>query len=75
MVEAGTGKSDYETPLTAVTQIPSADGAVSGLSAVSPTMTLMTDTPGVNIECEYSRDTNVVVNEIIEMISALASGT
>ena len=34
-------------------------------------MTLMTDTPGVTIKCEYSRDTNKVVNEILEMITAL----
>jgi hypothetical protein len=71
MVEAGTVKTAYETPSTVVTQIPSSDGTVSGLSAVSPTMTLMTDTPSVSIECEYSRDTNKVVNEILEMITAL----
>ena len=73
--EAGGTTSDFEAYRAPVSQIPSADGTVSGLSAVSPTMTLMTDTPGVNIECEYSRDTNVVVNEILEMISALTSGT
>lgn len=71
MVEAGTVKTAYETPSTTVIQIPSSDGTVSGLSAVSPTMTLMTDTPGVSIECEYSRDTNKVVSEILEMITTL----
>ena len=53
------------------TQIPAADGTVSGLSAASPTMTLLTDTPGVNIECEYSRDTNKVINDILEKITAI----
>lgn len=71
LVEAGTTKTDYETPYAAETQIPSPDGAVSGFSAVAPTMTLMTDTPGVNIECEYSRDTNAVIAEILEKITAL----
>lgn len=71
MVEAGTVKTAYETPSTTVTQIPSSDGTVSGLSAVPPTMTLMTDTPGVSIECEYSRDTNKVIAEILEKITAL----
>jgi hypothetical protein len=74
-VEAGTIKTDYEAPRTAETQIPSPDGTVSGLSAVAPTMTLMTDTPGVNIECEYSRDTNAVIAEIMDKLAALTSGT
>jgi hypothetical protein len=34
-------------------------------------MTLMTDTAGANIECEYSRDTNKVIAEILEKITAL----
>ena len=53
------------------TQIPTANGTVSGLTAVSPTMTLLTDTAGVTIDCEYSRDTNVVIAEILEKITAL----
>lgn len=56
---------------TGETQIPDADGKVSGLSAVSPTMTLMTNTPGVTIDCEYSRDTNKVIAEILNKITAL----
>lgn len=50
---------------------PFADGVVSGIEAVSPTMTLLTDTPGVNIECEYNRDTNKVIAEILEKITAI----
>lgn len=53
------------------TQIPASDGTVSGLTAVSPTMTLLTDTAGVTIDCEYSRDTNAVIAEILEKITAL----
>ena len=69
-IEVGDTITDYE-PYTGETQIPSSDGMVSGLSAVSPTMTLLTDTAGVNIECEYSRDTNKVIAEILEKITAL----
>lgn len=50
---------------------PFADGVVGGIEAVSPTMTLLTDTPNVNIECEYNRDTNKVIAEILEKITAL----
>lgn len=69
-IESGGEKTAYE-PYTGETQIPAADGTVSGLSAVSPTMTLLTDTAGVNIECEYSRDTNKVIAELLEKITAL----
>jgi hypothetical protein len=56
-------------------QIPAADGTVTGLSAISPTMTLLTDTPGVTIECEYSRDTNKVIEEIMNKLAALVGNT
>jgi hypothetical protein len=71
LVEAGTVKTDYETPYASETIAPAPDGTVSGLTAVSPTMTLLTDTPGVTIDCEYSRDTNKVIAEILEKITAL----
>lgn len=54
---------------------PDATGIVGGFPSTALAGDITTDTPGVNIECEYSRDTNVVVNEILEMISALTSGT
>ena len=69
-IEQGENATNYE-PYTGETQIPTDDGTVSGLSAVSPTMTLLTDTTGVNIECEYSRDINVAFAEILEKITAL----
>jgi hypothetical protein len=34
-------------------------------------MTLMTDTPGVTIDCEYSRDTNKVIEDILKKLAAL----
>lgn len=74
-IEAGTKATVFATHDTPVSHTPDSNGSVSGLSAVSPTMTLLTDTAGVNIECEYSRDTNKVVNEILEAIAALTSGT
>ena len=69
-LEIGSIASVYEQ-YNGETQIPTANGTVSGLTAVSPTMTLLTDTAGVTIDCEYSRDTNVVIAEILEKITAL----
>lgn len=34
------------------------DGTVEGITSLSPTMTLLTDTEGVVINCEYNKDTN-----------------
>ena len=43
--------------------IPSEEGTAQ-IKSVSPTMSILSDTPGVNIECVYNRDTNAVVKEI-----------
>lgn len=60
----------YE-PYSGENRTPTVDGAVAGLKAVSPTMTLLTDKPSVVIECEYSRDTNKVIEEILKKITAI----
>lgn len=70
MVEYSDATIGFE-PYNGETQIPAADGTVIGLKAVSPIMSLLTDTPGVTIDCEYSRDTNKVIAEILEKITAL----
>ena len=43
---------------------PNADGTVSGITSLSPTMTIKTDNANAIIECEYHKDTNTVVNEV-----------
>lgn len=55
-LEFGNTDTEYEPYLECVNYTPSADGTVDIVS-VSPTMTLLTDTPGVIVEAEYSRDT------------------
>lgn len=55
--------------------VASADGSVASLGAVSPTMTLLTDTAGVTIDCEYSRDTNKVIEDILNKLAALVGNT
>lgn len=41
---------------------PAADGTVSGIISLSPNMTILTDTEGVIVECEYTRDTKKYVD-------------
>lgn len=69
-LEMSDSVTEYE-PYRGVTQNISSDGTATGLKAMSPTMTLLTNTPGVSIECEYSRDTNKVIAEILEKITAI----
>ena len=41
-----------------------ADGTVEGVTSVYPTTTLMTDTQGVVLDCEYNRDINKAFAEL-----------
>jgi hypothetical protein len=66
--QAGT---EYENPKEVTTHIPSSDGTVSGVTSLSPNMTILTDTEGVIVECEYNRDTNKVIDKLINAITAL----
>lgn len=54
-LEEGTEATAYE-PFCGVSHSPADDGTCT-VRSVSPTMTLLTDTPGVIIEAEYNRDT------------------
>lgn len=62
---------DSFEPYTEQTANPAADGTVSGMTSLSPCMTILTDTEGVTVECEYNRDTNKVIADILERIEAL----
>ena len=41
-----------------------ADGTVNGVKSLSPSMTLMTDTDGVTIECSYLRDIDTYIDNV-----------
>lgn len=50
---------------------PSSDGTVEGVTSLPPTMTLLTDTEGVTIECEYNKDTGKVIDNLTKAVVAL----
>ena len=52
--------------------IPAADGTVSGMTSLSPNMTILTDTEGVIVECEYNMDTKTYIDR---KISELLKGS
>lgn len=62
-----------EDESNAVTYTPDSYGNVNAVS-VAPAMTLFTDTEGVTVECEYTKDTNKVIESLIERITELESG-
>lgn len=47
------------------------DSTVSGVTSLYPYTTLMTDTPGALIECEYNRDINKAFEEITQAIISM----
>ncbi|MEE1007118.1 MAG: hypothetical protein U0L66_08005 [Acutalibacteraceae bacterium] len=57
-LELGTTATDYEPYKECAEYTPTADGTVNGVTSLYPNTTLMTDTKGVIIDCEYNRDIN-----------------
>ncbi len=68
-LELGTEATPYE-PFKGATYTPNSDGTVEGVKSLSPNMTLFTDTANAIIECEYNRDSNVVIRELYDRINA-----
>lgn len=66
-VEVGTEATPYQ-PYNATTHTPSADGTVEGITSLSPNMTILTDTEGAIVECEYIKDTNKVVQKLADAL-------
>lgn len=52
-LELGTTATDYEPYIAPTEYTPNADGTVEGVTSLYPNTTLMTDTDGVLIDCEY----------------------
>ena len=72
--EYGATKSDYEPYKEPQTAFSSADGTVSGLTSLSPTMTIIPDTAGVNVTCNYLINSNEgVSNKYQELTDAIKS--
>ena len=63
MLEASHTATEYEA-YKGAEYTPSADGTVNGVTSLYPNTTLMTDTGGVLIDCEYNRDINKAFAEL-----------
>lgn len=70
-IEIGENATGYEEYKEAIEYIPSSDGTVVGITSLSPNMTLFTDNENVIVECEYNKDTNKVIEKLVNAIVAL----
>lgn len=70
-IELGTTATDYERYIAPTEYTPTADGTVNGVTSLYPNTTLMTDTDGVIIDCEYNRDINKAFAELQQAIISL----
>lgn len=70
-IELGETETDYE-PYNGAEYTPNADGTVEGVMSVSPNMTILTNTSGVTIDCEYTVDTKKYIDKkIAEMLKGV----
>ena len=72
-IALGATATDYESYITPTEYIPTADGTVNGVTSLYPNTTLMTDTDGVIIDCEYYKDIDKTFNELTTSV-ALSGG-
>lgn len=70
-VEFGETVTEYAAYSEYSEHTPTEDGTVVGVTSLSPTMMLLTDTAGVIVECEYNRDTNKIIQQLVAAIRAL----
>ena len=70
-LELGIKATEYEPFLMPIECTPNADGNVDNIESIYPNMSLMTDTDGVLIDCEYNRDIHKVIANIQSAITAL----
>ena len=69
--EIGKAVTEYEPYIEPASYPISADGTVEDVKSIYPNTTLLTDTQGVLIECEYNKDINKVIENLTNAIISL----
>ncbi len=72
MVTLGDTAREYE-PYTETIYTANADGTVEGVKSISPNMTLIPNNNAVTVECEYLRDIDLYIDNLITNV-ALTGG-
>lgn len=70
-IEIGNAPTEYE-PYTAPVEYPvNSDGSVDGVRSAYPSMTMLADTAGAVVECNYNRDLNKAFEKITQAIISI----
>lgn len=69
-LEIGDTATTYE-PYKSTEHTPTTNGTISGMMSTSPNMTILTDTEGVVIDCEYNVDTKTYIDKKFAELQAL----
>lgn len=70
-IEIGAAATEYEEFKGITEYSPTTDGTAENVISVYPTMLLFTDTANTIIECEYNKDTNKVIESLVNAIISL----
>lgn len=70
-VELGSAATEYEAYIPAVEYTPDSDGTVDDVMSLYPNTTLMTDTTGAIIDCEYNADIKKYIDKKFAELTAL----
>lgn len=73
-VEVSDTATDFEAYKEPATSTVNSEGTVNGIESLSPTMTLLSDTPNTFIDVEYNLDINVVFARINKLLETLLNG-
>ncbi len=67
-IEVGTEMTAYEMGKGMECFSVNSDGVVEGVKSIAPNFTLIADTSGLNVECEYSKDLNKIIDSLCNAI-------
>lgn len=70
-VELGSEATEHEPYIEPTEYAVNADGTVDGVTSLSPTTCLLTDTEGAFVDCTYNRDINKAFAELYNAIISL----
>lgn len=69
-LEVGNSATAFDMPVAPITYTPNEDGTCQ-IASIAPTMTLLTDTTGTVMECEYNRDINKTFEQFTQAILSM----
>ena len=69
-LEIGSNATEFEAFNTLDTYSVNADGTVDGMTSLSPSMTVFTDTANTVVSCEYNKDSNKVITDLYNYITS-----